>query len=594
MKRLLISLLFGLPSVIVVQSATAQDAAHEPIDVLLQQTVTARDGTELAATVWKPDTDDERYTTVLVVTPYVSDESHARGRIFADRGYATVSLDRRGRGASGGPHGLLTDVGPDACDAIAWIKGQPWSDGKVVMRGGSYRGMAQWMVARWCPDELETIIPTASVYPGHDDFPMASGPSTYKYIAQWLAFTAGPTRNLSLFLDEAYWNERALASYRAHVPFHQYDAFVGAPSLIFQEWVETLSEPARWKSYAIPAAAYAAMDMPILSITGHYDGDQLGALRYYREHQTHAPQRARREHYLVMGPWDHPGTRAPSRTLGKGVEFGPDAVFDMDQFNLDWLDWRLGRGPKPELLAKGRVAYYVGGAEEWRHAEDLDTIAAETRSLFLSASAEEALDVFNSGQLVDTPVPNEKAHTFISDPLDTTPADLTEESWWQLSERNLRAVWPAHLPETLVFHSAPLAEDVTMSGHMKLKLHLEMDAPDADIFATVYAIFPDGKPLYLGGDLMRARFRNGLEPELVQPGVVEPYVFDSFLWNAWELPAGTRIRLTVGPFNDPGYQKNYNSGGQLGFETANDARVATIKLHHNSDYPSVLQLPLAE
>ena len=582
-------------SITAITSAAAQDAIeHQPIDVLLQQTVTARDGTPLAATVWKPDADDQRYTTILVVTPYVSDEAHPRARIYADRGYATVSLDRRGRGASGGPHEVLTDVGPDACDAIAWIKAQPWSDGRVAMRGGSYRGMAQWMTARSCPDEIETMIPTASVYPGHDDFPIASGPITYKYIARWLSFVAGPTRNINLFGDNAYWRERALASYRAYVPFHQYDAFVGAPSRVFQAWVEMLSEPARWGSYTIPPEAYAKMDMPILSITGHFDGDQLGALRYYRDHQKSAPRRAAREHYLVIGPWDHAGTRTPRRTLGEGVEFGPDAVFDMDQFNLDWFDWRLGRGPKPDLLRKGSVAYYAGGSEEWRYADDLDAIEGEKRTLYLSAAPDEARDVFRSGRLEAVPPTGEEPHAFVSDPLNTTLADITDESWWTLSGSNLRKVWPAHMPETLIFHSAPLAEDMTMAGSMKLTLHLEIDTPDADIFATVYAIFPDGEALYLGGDVVRARFRNGLEPELVEPGVVEPYVFDGFYWNAWDLPAGTRIRLTVGPFNDPHYQKNYNSGGRLGFETAKDARVATIKLHHDVEHPSALVMPLAE
>ena len=29
------------------------------------------------------------------------------------------------------------------------------------------------------------------------------------------------------------------------------------------------------------------MDVPILSITGHYDGDQPGALTFYREHMQY-------------------------------------------------------------------------------------------------------------------------------------------------------------------------------------------------------------------------------------------------------------------------------------------------------------------
>ncbi|MEO0612546.1 MAG: CocE/NonD family hydrolase [Pseudomonadota bacterium] len=577
-----------------VSEARAKEPAHKPIDVLLQQKIPAPDGTLLAATVWKPDADDKKYTAILVVTPYVSDEAQSRARLYADRGYAMVSLDRRSRGASGGDYEILTNVGPDACAAIDWIKAQPWSDGLVAMRGGSYRGMTQWMTASTCPEKLETIIPTASVYPGHDDFPLGRGLGSYKYIAQWLSFVAGPTNNFNLFADQDYWHERTMTSYRTHLPFHQYDAFVGHPSPVFQGWVETLSDPAKWDVYTIAPEVYGAMDLPILSITGHYDGDQGGALGYFRQHQESAPRSKRRQHYLVMGPWDHSGTRAPRQKLSDDTEFAPNAAFDMDQFNMEWFDWQLGRGPKPTLLRKGRIAYYMGGVNEWRHAEDLDAITQRTQTLFISAQPDEAYDVFRSGQLAANATDNETPHSFKSDPLDISRADTTDGSLWSLSDSKFRDVWPAHMPETLVFHSAALEEAMSVAGQMRLTLYLEIDTPDTDIFATVYAILPDGEPLHLGNDIVRARFRNGLTPQMVKPGTIEPYVFDGFAWNAWKLPVGTRLRLTVGPFNDPYFQKNYNSGGRLGFETAEDARIATIRLHHNIDHPSALEIPLTK
>ncbi|MEL7017783.1 MAG: CocE/NonD family hydrolase, partial [Pseudomonadota bacterium] len=199
---------------------------------MLQQKIPAPDGTLLAATVWKPDADDKKYTAILVVTPYVSDEAQSRARLYADRSYAMVSLDRRSRGASGGDYEILTDVGPDACATIDWIKAQPWPDGLVAMRGGSYRGMTQWMTASTCPEKLETIIPTASVYPGHDDFPLGRGLGSYKYIAQWLSFVAGPTNNFNLFADQDYWHERTMTSYRTHLPFHQCPASTGSDQYV--------------------------------------------------------------------------------------------------------------------------------------------------------------------------------------------------------------------------------------------------------------------------------------------------------------------------------------------------------------------------
>jgi len=50
----------------------------------------------------------------------------------------------------------------------------------------------------------------------------------------------------------------------------------------------------------------------------------------------------------------------------------------------------------------------------------------------------------------------------------------------------------------------------------------------------------------------------------------------------------------VAPLDIPDLQKNFNSGGRIGFETADDARVATVRLHHSARHPSVLHLPVVE
>ncbi|HEX6613859.1 MAG TPA: hypothetical protein VF022_08370, partial [Rhodanobacteraceae bacterium] len=60
-----------------------------------------------------------------------------------------------------------------------------------------------------------------------------------------------------------------------------------------------------------------------------------------------------------------------------------------------------------------------------------------------------------------------------------------------------------------------------------------------------------------------------------------------------ELPEGTRLRVVLAPLNIPDLQKNYNSGGRLGYETAKDARTATFSVHLDPQHPSWLELPLA-
>jgi uncharacterized protein len=66
-----------------------------------------------------------------------------------------------------------------------------------------------------------------------------------------------------------------------------------------------------------------------------------------------------------------------------------------------------------------------------------------------------------------------------------------------------------------------------------------------------------------------------------------------FAWTAWRIPAGARLRLVLMPLNSPNYQKNYNTGGRIGYEDPAAARVARIRIFHDSRHPSRLVLPLA-
>jgi putative CocE/NonD family hydrolase len=509
-----------------------------------------------------------------------------------DRGYAMVSLDRRGRGNSGGPQQVFTDVGPDACALIRWIRGQPWSDGRVAMRGGSYRGMTQWMTAATCPELVETMVPTAAVYPG-EDFPRRGVHGSYAYVVRWLALTQGRTSNAKLFADDTYWERKFASAFRNYVPYAELDRHVGFSSPRFQSWAAQLGDLPEFPGVTPTPEAYRAITMPVLTITGAYDGDQAGALRYYREHAAAAGDAAQ-EHFLLIGPWDHADTRKPTRELGSSgtVEFGANSVFDMDAFNLAWFDWHLGGGERPALLAD-RVTYYVGGANEWRHAPALDAVAASRRRFYLGGAANEAYEGFRSGQLAAEAPQSAAVHTFRSDPLDTSALEVTQTRFFSLvAGGEIDDPSPGYQSQTLTFHSSRFEAPVTIAGQLELTLYLAIDAPDADIAAYVFAVLPDGTVRLLGADVARARFRHGA-PRPVTPGAIEPYRFDGFFWQAWELPAGSLLRLNVAPLNDPSMQKNFNSGGRLGYETREDARVATIDLHHDAEHPSHLTVPIA-
>jgi hypothetical protein len=82
--------------------------------------------------------------------------------------------------------------------------------------------------------------------------------------------------------------------------------------------------------------------------------------------------RQRARHFLVIGPWDHPGTRTPKQEF-MGMTFGAASLVDLPKLHLDWYRFTMEGGSKPEFLQK-QVAYYVSGAEHWRYADALEAI----------------------------------------------------------------------------------------------------------------------------------------------------------------------------------------------------------------------------
>jgi len=82
------------------------------------------------------------------------------------------------------------------------------------------------------------------------------------------------------------------------------------------------------------------------------------------------------------------------------------------------------------------------------------------------------------------------------------------------------------------------------------------------------------------------------EAKLVTPGEIVRCDFAPGTFVGRRLPKGSRLRLIVSSPNSIATQKNYNSGGVVSNETAKDARTAHVKIFHDSDHASMIQLPL--
>jgi hypothetical protein len=555
------------------------------IDFIWGVKIPMRDGVRLNATVYKPK-DPAPTPVIFTLTPYIGDSYHPRATYFAQRGYAFALVDCRGRGNSEGEFEPLVNEGRDGHDVVAWLAEQPWCNGAVTMWGGSYGGFDQWMTLKEGPAPLRTIVPAASVHPGVD-FP-AIGNIFYPYNMQWLTFTSGVTGNFNLFAEQGFWIEKYRELYLSHRPFKELDQVVGNHSTVFQTWVQHPALDAYWDRMALTPAEYDRIDIPILTITGHYDVDQPGALHFYRQHMQSASP-ARDQHYLIIGPWDHLGTRTPSREFG-GLTFGEASLLDLNKLHAEWYDWTLKGGAQPDFV-KQRVAYYLAGAEEWKYADSLDAIASETRRLYLSSHDGRAGDVFHSGHLQQALPAESTPDSYVYDPLDVRPAELEREEVKQHLTDQRTAL--NRFGNGLVYHSAPFEADTEITGQIRLVVWIAMDVPDTDFRAFLYEILPDGRSIQLTRAWMRARYRASLREErLVTPGEINCYQFDSFTFFSRRIARGSRLRLLFDSPNSITMQKNYNSGGVVAGESGQDARTAHVTLYHDPEHPSYLELPL--
>jgi putative CocE/NonD family hydrolase len=101
-----------------------------------------------------------------VLGPILGQDMDAEGKDWTGTGYALVTVDARGSGASFGqrPIEYSDDEIADLGEVVAWIVAQPWSNGRVGAYGVSYDGnTAELLTALHHPA-------VKAVAPQYDDF----------------------------------------------------------------------------------------------------------------------------------------------------------------------------------------------------------------------------------------------------------------------------------------------------------------------------------------------------------------------------------------------------------------------------------------
>jgi len=513
-----------------------------------------RDGVVLRANVYRPKGDGP-WPTLLTRTPYGKDDpsqflaSGIDAAHAARTGFMVVIQDTRGRFASEGNWRPFRHEREDGYDTVQWAASLPGSTGRIGMFGGSYCGNTQWMPAIDNPPNLVAIAPLMTWADPFDGLFARGGAVELGLVLPWsiqtglhqLLRTAGndlPANAVDNLINEwdclnqsAYWDLPVSA---AEVLRRHGITDLGSLSVLADpavaEWC-TVRDSQRFAS------------VPSLHTGGWYDVFLQGTLDNYI-----AAHAGGHDASLLVGPWTHERFTDPVgqamfglRAARNGVGAHPDG--DWSDVQLAWLRTHLGRQPD-EPQSRAPVRIFVMGRNEWRDEQSWPPANTVDHAWYLgpdsrlqptrpTSASKPSRFTYNPAD----PVPTVGGHTVMWPAYVAGPADQRG-----IEERN----------DVLVFTSAPFAEDLEVTGRVRMVLHARSSAPATDWVARLCDVAPDGLSINLCDGILR-----------VTEGANDWRQYEIDLWSTSNVfLRGHRLRVHVTSSSFPRWDRNMNTGQQ--------------------------------
>lgn len=551
-----------------------------------------RDGVRLSADVYLPASGGP-FPTILTRTPYESsrDVFIENGVRWAERGYAFVVQDCRGRFESEGVfHAYLPEI-EDGHDTLEWVAGQAWCDGKIGMWGRSYGALTQWLSAPLGSPHLTCMAPHVICDDHFGDCHYLGGAFqlllSLGAAAIWetnLATVTG-AQGARLFQNAKFWS---------HLPIIEMDErAIGRRIPYWREWLEHPTRDEYWRRLRV-TDQYDRVTAPAFQQGGWYDAYPGSLLRIHEGMRDGAATpRARAETRGLIGPWSH---EVPETKTVGDLDFGPDAHVDVAREERRWFDWQLG-GVDGGISEEPPLRWFTTGANRWRAGAEWPPPGTETMPWYLHSQGRANRD--DDARLDRDRPGDEPPDRFEYDPRSPAPSlggNLSSRLISTHAETPMRGgpVEQAPIerrPDVLVYTSSAMERDLEVSGPIELVLYAESSARDTDFVARVTDVDPAGRSFVLTEGILRARYRGGLERmELLERS--EAAEFRIRLYPVSHVfRAGHRIRLQVTSSCFPRFTRNLNTGEDVG--TGTRMLTARNTILHATAYPSHLRLPVA-
>ena len=513
--------------------------------IMKEYMVPMRDGVKLFTRVILPD-EAGQHPVAFSRSPYdardfVLNENDPEIRSFIDAGYVIVHQSCRGTARSEGYFVPCATEREDGLDALGWIREQPFYHGEIYVHGGSYNSYVHMAYLADHPEGVKGAM--LWVMPPRLD----EGMHVHDMLKQDIL--------LPWYIQQYHKNQVDVNAILADYPAMAlkrplYDVLSryhedGCP--LYGRMVTEGVGGATWlirPGSGDAREAFTTLNIPLLLIEGWYD-IYIGSARAM---WADIPDAAKAKSAMLMGPWPHSCGRV-------------DPEWDVDVSDgelpagakLNWFN-HLRTGEPLTFAEEGQVKYYTIGAHAWHSAPALPEVTAQ-KALYLNGAG--ALS-FTAGETGEA--------TYTYDPENPTRFEGGSNAFVTV-KRGVRVDQVCRYGEDMVtFTTAPLSEDITITGEIEASLTVRSDCEDTAFFLRLETL-TDGKWVPVQETISTLR---RCCPDYV-PGT-EAVVTMQTAPTSWRFPAGSRLRVHVASASWPTYPAHGNTAAPLQEQT--ETRIA--------------------
>jgi hypothetical protein len=525
--------------------ATAFSALVFGQTAAVEEIATMRDGTKLAADVYKPEGQGP-WPVILMRTPYGKGVI-VRGdgyKAYIDAGYVYMVQDVRGKGKSEGEYVPFFHDREDGYDTVQWAASRPWSNGKVGMTGASAMGITANQAATMNPPALKAAYVIVAPHLRFEEATFIGGVFKDADVGSWMKGQGA--------------GDQVPDSQRSVVWSEQWRAKDTAPNL-------------------------HNVTIPIYNDGGWYDIFNYGNIRNFMYLQNFGAPGAKGRQKLSMGPFGH------GNLSGDLAYPGYDTLgIANNRDEIRWFNYWL-KGEDNGIMNEPPVRYFMMASARKDKQSDLNGWRTSAQWPPPNLPTPYYLQA-DSSLAVAVPSKKKQSISYRFDPENPVPSVGGANLTFARGPMDQRVI--SDRKDYLRFETATLKENLAIAGPVKVKLWISSDGPDTDFMAKLIDVYPDGYEAIVLDAPIRARYREGRRQEdvkMLTPG--KPTLVEIDLWHtAITFEKGHKLALHVTSSNAPRFEVNDNSGTAPGETPV--YRVANNAIYLDAEHPSALILPV--